>query len=465
MSATHETSLQLDKPEARLADKLVFPEDARFEQARQAWNLAVDQQPAAVGLPESVEDVIAMIAFATERGLRVAPQSTGHAAGALDDLAGTLLLKTSSIRGVRIDPDARTARAQAGTVWADVTAAAAPHGLAALAGSAADVGVVGYTLGGGVSWIARRHGLACNSVTAIELVTANGAHIRADSGHEPDLFWALRGGGGNFGVVTALEFALYPHREVYAGALFWPLERGQEILEAWSRWTATVPEEVTSIGRLLRLPSLPHIPDRLRGGSFAVIEAAFTGTAMSGAEMLAPLRAHGPEIDTFATIPVSALDRLHMDPPRPVPGIGDGALLSELPHQAIEALISTAGSSSGSPLFSVELRHLGGAMNRPPHGHGALAALDAAFAIFAVGMAHNPDMENALKSHLASLLGALSPWDTGRRALNFAVRPTDPHAAHSPEVLKRLRAVKTAYDPDNVFQAGAPIPPGPHTAI
>ena len=149
MSATHETSLQLDKPEARLADKLVFREDARFEQAREAWNLAVDQQPAAVGLPESVEDVIAMTAFATERGLRVAPQSTGHAAEALDDLAGTLLLKTSSIRGVRIDPDARTARAQAGTVWADVTAAAAPHGLAALAGSAADVGVVGYTLGGG----------------------------------------------------------------------------------------------------------------------------------------------------------------------------------------------------------------------------------------------------------------------------------------------------------------------------
>ncbi len=164
-------------------------------------------------------------------------------------------------------------------------------------------------------------------------------------------------------------------------------------------------------------------------------------------------------------IPVSALDRLHMDPPRPVPGIGDGALLSELPPQAIEALISTAGSSSRSPLFSVELRHLGGAMNRPPHGHGALAALDAAFAIFAVGMAHNPDMENALNSHLASLLGALSPWDTGRRALNFAVRPTDPHTAHSAETLKRLRAVKTAYDPDNVFQAGAPIPPAPHTAI
>lgn len=352
MSATHETSLPLDKPEPRLADKLIFPEDARWEQARQAWNLAVDQQPAAVGLPESVEDVIAMIAFATERGLRVAPQSTGHAAGALDDLAGALLVKTSSIRGVRIDPDARTARAQAGALWTDVTAAAAPHGLAALAGSAADVGVVGYTLGGGVSWSGRRYGLACNGVTAVELVTAHtGPTYARTSGHEPDLFWGLRGGGGNFGVVTALEFAL-------------------------------------------------HIPDRLRGRSFVVVEA----------------------------------------------------------------LISTTGSSSRAPLFSVELRHLGGAMNRPPHGHGALAALDAAFALFAVGMAHNPDTANAINTHLASLLGALSPWDTGRRALSFAARPTDPHTAHSAETLERLRTVKNAYDPDNVIQAGAPIPTASQTA-
>jgi FAD/FMN-containing dehydrogenase len=232
MSATHTPSPRRGKPERSVADKLVLPDDPRWQQARRAWNLAVEQQPAAVGLPESVDDVIAMIAYSAERGLRVAPQSTGHAAGALDDLSRTLLLRTSSMRGARVDPDARTAQVHAGTTWAEVTAAAAPHGLAALAASAADVGVLGYTLAGGVSWLSRRYGLASNSVTAAEVVTAHGAHIRTDSRHEPDLFWALRGGGGNFGVVTALEFTLYPLRDAYAGALFWPLERAHEILEA-----------------------------------------------------------------------------------------------------------------------------------------------------------------------------------------------------------------------------------------
>jgi hypothetical protein len=458
--------LRRHKPEPRLAGRLVFPDDPRWEQARQAWNLAADQQPAAVGLPESVEDVIAMIAYSSERGLRVAPQSTGHAAGALDDLGRTLLLKTSSMRGARVDPKTRAARAQAGAVWSDVTAAAAPYGLAALAGSAADVGVLGYTLGGGVSWIARRYGLACNSVTAAELVTAHGAHVRVDSRHEPELFWALRGGGGNFGVVTALEFTLYPVRDVYAGALFWPLERAQEILEAWSRWTATVPDEVTSIGRLLRLPDLPHISDTLRGRSFVAVEAAIISAPPSKGDMLAPLRALGPEFDTFSMIPASALDRLHMDPPRPVPGLGDSMLLSELPADAIDALISTAGPESRSPLFSVELRHLGGAINKPPHGHGALAALDAAFALFAVGMVHSPDIRNAVSTHLASVMRGLSPWDAGQRALTFAQQPTDPQSVHPAKTLERLRAVKASYDPENVFQASASIEPAlnPHTS-
>ena len=457
MSATHTTSLPRQKPEPRLADKLVLAGDPRWEPARRAWNLAVDQQPAAVGLPESVQDVISMIAYSAERGLRVAPQSTGHAAGALEDLSRTLLLKTSSMRGARLDPDTRTARAHGGAVWAEVTAAAAPHGLAALAASAADVGVLGYTLGGGVSWLSRRYGLASNSVTAAELVTADGAHIRTDSRHEPNLFWALRGGGGNFGVVTALEFTLYPVSDVYAGALFWPLERAHEILEAWRRWTATIPDEVTSIGRLLRLPELPHIPDRLRGRSFVAVEAAIITAPLAGAEMLAPLSELGPEFNTFSTIPTSALDRLHMDPPRPVPGVGDSMLLSELPADAIDALIGTAGPDSRSPLFTVELRHLGGAIDKPPHGHGALDTLDGAFALFAVGMAHNPDMRNAVNTHLASIVRALSPWDTGRRALTFAQQPTDPQSVHSAKTLERLRAVKASYDPENIFQASASL--------
>jgi FAD/FMN-containing dehydrogenase len=210
-------------PIAGLAGQFVLPDDPDYDQARQPWNLALDQRPAAVILPESAADVAAAVSYAADRGLRIAPQGTGHGAAPLGSLEGTVLLRTDRMRGIRIDPRARTARAEAGVIWRDVVEAAARHGLAALAGSSPDTGVVGYTLGGGISFLGRAFGLAANSVTAIEVVTADGHLVRADHEHQPDLFWALRGGGGSFGVVTALEFRLFPVTEAYAGALWYPI--------------------------------------------------------------------------------------------------------------------------------------------------------------------------------------------------------------------------------------------------
>ena len=208
-----------------LDGKVVLPDDQRFDGARRAWNLAVDQRPAAIIFPESATAVAAAIGYAAERGLRVAAQGTGHNAGPLGPLADTVLLRTDRMRGIRIDPQARTARAEAGVVWLDVVQAAAQHGLAALAGSSPDVGVTGYTLGGGLSFLGRKYGLAANNVLAAEMVTADGRWVRADAKHESDLFWALRGGGGSFGVVTALEFRLFPVTQGCAGALWYPIER------------------------------------------------------------------------------------------------------------------------------------------------------------------------------------------------------------------------------------------------
>ncbi|HKC21770.1 MAG TPA: FAD-binding oxidoreductase, partial [Gaiellaceae bacterium] len=252
---------------------IVLPHDPSWDEVRLAWNLAADQRPAAVALPESPRDVAAIVRWARERGLRVAPQGTGHNAIPLGSLAHTVLLKTGRMRGLSIDIRRQRARVDAGVLWAEVTDAAAEHGLAGLAGSSPDVGVVGYTLGGGVSWLGRRYGLASNSVTAIEVVNAEGDRIRADADQHADLFWALRGGGGSFGVVTALEFELYPVTHVHAGILFFPLERGAEVLRAWRRWVDQVPDEVTSVGRFLQLPPVPEIPEPLRGGSFAIVEA------------------------------------------------------------------------------------------------------------------------------------------------------------------------------------------------
>src|SRR5262245_45931990 len=217
---------------ANLVGELVLPDAASWDEARLAWHLAVDQRPVAVAIPENLHDVIEIVHWAREAGFSIAPQGTGHNAPPLGDLAGTVLLKTHRLRGVTVDPVTRTARVEAGTTWIEVVEAAAEHGLAGLAGSSSDVGVVGYILGGGLSWLARKHGIGANHVGAIELVTGDGVFRRVDRENDPDLFWALRGGGGAFGVVTAIELDLFPLTEVYAGHLFFPVERAAEVLRA-----------------------------------------------------------------------------------------------------------------------------------------------------------------------------------------------------------------------------------------
>src|SRR6476661_6729776 len=324
---------------ANLAGELVVPGDPSWDEARLAWHLAVDQRPEAVAIPENLHDVIEIVLWAREEGFRVAPQGTGHNAPALGDLAGTVLLKTHRMRGVAVDPVSRTARAEAGAIWIDVVKAAAEHGLAALAGSSPDVGVVGYTLGGGLSWLARKHGIGANQVTAIEVVTASGDIVRTDRENEPDLFWALRGGGGSFGVVTALEFELYPVPELYAGMLTWPWERTADVLHAWREWASDLPNEMSTWARVLQVPPLPEIPEPVRGRQLVVVEAAYLGAEEAGSELLRPLRDLGPELDTFAAVPPAALGHLHMDPEDPVPFAIDGQLLDDLPPAAIDAVV------------------------------------------------------------------------------------------------------------------------------
>jgi FAD/FMN-containing dehydrogenase len=436
---------------------LVHPHDPGWDEARRAWNLAVDQQPVAVALPESVEDVVAVVRWARSRGLRVAPQATGHSAGAMGSLAHTVLVKMERMRGVEIDAAKRRARVAAGTLWAEVTAAAAEHGLAALAGSSHDVGVVGYSLGGGISHLARKHGLAANAVTAIELVNREGEVVRADAENEHELFWALRGGGGSFGVVTAIEITLLPIEKVYAGVLFFPIERGAEVLHAWRRWVDNVPDEVTSIGRFLQFPPIPNIPEPLRGNSFVVVEATYIGDEESGAELLRPLRELGPVMDTFATIPVEQLQELHMDPPAPVPGHGDGMLLNDLPAYAIDQLVAVAGARSGSPLISVEVRHLGGALARKSQGHGALPSIEADFALFAVGMTPTPEAMAAVKGHVEFVQTAMSQWDAGRDYLSWTERRERGERLFGPITYRRLQAVKAAVDPDDLFRSNHPV--------
>ena len=433
--------------------------DQGYDKARQAWNLTTDERPAVVVMAESAADVVQAVRFAGARGMRIAPQGTGHGSEPLEPLEGAMLLRTVRMRGVRIDPAARIARAEAGALWQDVTGPAGEHGLAALAGTSPDVGVTGYTLGGGLGWLARRYGLAANSVTAAEVVTPDGRLHRADAAHEPDLFWAVRGGGGSVGVVTALEMMLYPVRELYAGALFFPVQRTAEVLHAWRAWTATVPDEVTSLGRILRFPPLPQVPEQLRGRDFALVEAACLGDASAGAALIQPLRQLGPDRDTFAMIPAPALQQLNMDPDQPIPDQGDGAFLADFPAAAIDALVAVAGPDAETPLASIEIRHLGGALARPAPGGGAQATIDAQYLLGAGGFTPTPELAAAVRGHAQAVKDALAAWHAGYDYYNFEEIPAPASAVLPPASYHRLQKIKAGYDPGQAIISAHPVWP------
>jgi FAD/FMN-containing dehydrogenase len=439
---------------------IVMPGDPGWDDARRAWNLAVDQHPAAIALPESARDVAAAIGYARARGLRVAAQGTGHNARPLGSLDDTVLVKTARMRRVSIDPAARVARAEAGALWHEVVEAAAGHSLAALAGSAPDVGVAGYTIGGGISWLGRAYGLAANNVEAIELVTADGRLVRADAVSAPDLFWALRGGGGSFGVVTAIELRLFPITEVYAGQLWWPADQASQVLQAWRDLTqGDVPEEFTSAAGLIRFPAVPDVPGHLRGRSFAIITAVHLGAAAEADALLAPLRALGPVTDAVQTIPMAELLKLHMDPDHPVPSVADWLMLASLPAEAIEEFTGAFDAEGGQALLAVELVHVGGEMKRARPGNGALAAIDADYALFAGGMAPTAQAAAAVESAVTAALAAMNPWAARQMYLNLADTRRDPASFWTPAAYDRLRRIKTAVDPGNLIRSNHPVPP------
>jgi hypothetical protein len=453
------TPSSLETLKAMVAGDVFVPGDGGYDEARQAWDLVVDQRPAVVVYAESAVDVVRAVRFARPLGMRIAPQSTGHGTGPLERLEGAMLLKTARMRRVDVDPVIRSARAEAGAQWEDVNIPAGEYGLAALAGTSPNVGVTGYTLGGGMGWLARRYGLAANSVTAVEVVTPDGLLVRAEADHEPDLFWAVRGGGGSVGVVTALEMTLYPVPDVYAGALFFPVERGAEVLHAWRQWTDTVPDELTSLGRILRLPPVDEVPAALRGRAVALVEAAYLGDARSGAELLRPLRELGPELDTFATIRPPALAQLNMDPEQPMPVVGDGAFLADLPAGAIDSVLTLAGPGVDTPVQSVEIRHLGGALAREAPGAGAQPRIDAKYVMFAGGFPPTPELVHTTRTRVRDLKDALTAWHAGYDYYNFAETPAEAEVVLPGGSYERLQRIKASYDPDQMIVSAHPVRP------
>jgi FAD/FMN-containing dehydrogenase len=444
---------------ARCRGAVLVPGDPGWDAARASWQLAVDQYPAAVAYPESEQDVVEIVQAARELELRVAPQATGHNAAPLGPLDDTILLRTGAMRGVRIDPARGTARVRAGALWQDVTTRAGAYGLATLAGSSPNVGVAGYSLGGGVGWFGRRYGLQANHLTAVELVTADGHHVRADHEYESDLFWALRGGGGSFGVVTALEFELLPVRSAYAGALVWDWREAGPVLLRFSEWARSAPDLITTAARILQIPDVPTVSSPLRGRQIVMIDGAFLGDPADADRVLAPLRSLRPELDTFTTMPAASLQRLHGDPEHPTAAVSEHRMLAELPREAVEAFLTVAGPRSGSPLLTAELRQLGGALGRRPESHGALSHLDGEFAMIAAGLALTDEMALANMVAARELSKALEPWCNARPYLNFEEHTSRAASFFDEETYGRLRSIKARVDPRRVIRANHPVEP------
>ncbi|SEI89847.1 FAD-binding oxidoreductase [Demequina mangrovi] len=439
-------SAALDELTLLLDGDLVRPADPDWDAARAAWQLGVDQRPVAVVLARSESDVARTMRLATRLGLRVAPQSSGHGAVALGDLDGAILLRTSALASVTLDVSARTVTVGAGATWGDVADAAAPHGLAGLAGSSRTVGVVGYCLGGGLGWLGRLHGLGAGSILAARVVLPGGAVVIASPSEHADLWWALRGGGGA-GVVTELTLRLVEVPELVAGSLWWPHERAAEVLKAWARLLPSLPREITTVARVLRFPDIADLPPHLRGARMVLVQVAAVGTAAFADRLLAPLRALDPVMDDLAEAGPEALGHLAMDPPDPSAGAAEGLLLRSLDDSAIDAWIAALDSAPCAGVVAADLRQLGGALDPSAGSDAALTGLAGAVAAVAVAPVTPVADLDAAGTMVGLALGALAPWTGAQQYANFVEHPVDEESlvgtAHD-----RLDTIRMSYDPD-----------------
>ena len=442
------------------ADRVAFRGDTAYDELRTPWNVAVDQRPAAVALPHTAAEVSAVVRAAADAGLRVAPQSTGHNAGPLAarGLDDVVVVRTSAMNLAISDPGRGIVRVEGGATWEPAVTAAAAHGRAVLHGSSPDVGVAGYSLGGGIGWYARRLGMAANSLTAVELVIGDGTLVRATADENAALFWALRGGGGSFGVVTALEFRSFPIETAYAGMLLWDIADAEAVLREWAAWAPGAPDAISTSFRILRLPPMPDLPPFLQGRSVVVIDGAALGSDDEGASLLRGLRDLSPELDTFGRAPAASLVRLHMDPEGPSPFVSDSATLGSLPEAGVEAFLEAVGPDAETSLLMAELRQLGGALARPHEGGGVLSHLEGQFLSFAGAVAATPEMGEEGRADAVRLTEALSPWENDRPYLNFSETPVDVRSAYAEGTWKQLSGIRSAVDPNGTFVANHPVP-------
>ena len=433
---------------ARTTGTVAVPGDEGYDALVSPWNVAIPVRPAAVLAACTAQDVAEAVRFAARHGLHVTPQATGH--GPLAELVTEVLVTTKDLDECVVHPEG-WARVGAGVKWLRVVEAAAPHGLAPLSGSITDVGVVGYTTGGGLGPMARTYGLAMDKVRAIEVVTGDGVLRRVTPTEHPELFFGLRGGKGMLGIVTAIEFDLVHQPTFYGGSLWFDGDDAATVIERWLHWSEDLPELATTSIALFQLPAIPGVPPELADRLTLSVRYVWTGDADEGERRFAAIRASAPVLlDDVGLKPYTAIDSVHTDPLDPTPAYEAAAVLTDFPGEAADALLDLTGPGTGSPQVLVEVRQMGGAIARGGEHPSAFGSRGAAYSLLTVGIAGTPGVE----SHAAAILESLAPWTGGHRLPNFTFAPEDYVDAYDEQTLARLRRAIRTYDPQGVMSIG-----------
>ncbi|GAA5052600.1 FAD/FMN-containing dehydrogenase [Thermocatellispora tengchongensis] len=436
--------------------RVLVPGEEGFAAAATPWNVAVAQPVRAVVEVADADDAAKLVAFASGAGLAVTTQPTGH--GATGDVEGAILVRPSRLRGVEVRPAERVVRFEAGMSWGEVLDEAGKHGLGALAGSSPVVGATGYLLGGGMSWFGRAHGVAANSVRAFEVVDADGERARVTAGSDPGLFFALRGGGGDFALVTAVELELFDAPELYGGRIMWPYAMAREVGEAFLEITRDAPEELSVWFALMHFPPSPNVPEPLRGLSVVVADAVHLGGEAEGRELLRRFEPiPGVILDTRTGRRMSELGDVCAEPVAPMPVKAAGRMLTRFDDLVLDRLLTAAGPQGVGPLNSVQIRHTGGALARTPAVPSAAGSFPEPYLCNNVGVLATPETARLVAARDAEIAAALAPYTGERRPLTFMEAGDTAAAAFSPETLARLREIKRARDPHGVFRGNFPV--------
>ncbi|WP_194816515.1 FAD-binding oxidoreductase [Nocardia sp. XZ_19_385] len=421
---------------------VLLPGDTGFEQAVQPWNLAVAQPVSAVVAVADAQDAADVLKYASNAGRQVVTQTTGHGAtGGIDE---AILIHTSALARLEIDAERRVARVGTGVQWGAVQTAAAAHGLTGLAGSNPVVGVTGYTLGGGFGWFARKYGWAADAVRAFEIVDADGRRGRITADSDPELFWALRGGGGDFAIVTEIEFDLFPLPRLYGGRVMWSADRTREAFDLFTELTADAPRELSVWLQRYQIPG---------AAPTVAIDFAYLGEPEEGRALTARLDSiEGILADTRGALTPAQIGQITAEPTDPSPSLSRGELLTDLDDAVLKTLIE----APVAPLLNIQLRGLGGALAESRPEGGARGPVTEPYALYLLGLGL-PHLLGDIRTRFADILDALGPHITGSKPYTFLAGGESASAAFDPETLARLQQIKTARDPHNVIRANFPL--------